>query len=57
MPPKQKGKGTANLQFQSDFLQKIKIKRWDAHANATSALLDGFDAIANALEHLHDDKH
>ena len=45
------------LDGESPVPKRLSDTRWEAHANATSALLDGYDAIADALEHLHDDEH
>jgi hypothetical protein len=35
--------------------KRLSDTRWDAHANATSAVSEGYNGITDALESLHDD--
>ena len=43
------------LEEDSTVLKGLCKTRWEAHAEATSAVLNGYDSITGALDHIYED--
>ena len=43
------------LEEDSTVLKGLCKTRWEAHAKATSAVLNGYDSITGALDHIYED--